>query len=154
MGSHLLAFSWYIYIWPWPIVKVKVRSCKCCPSISHKWWQIGQILLLPIHRKSPIGFRLVYLLLTLAYSKDQSQGHANFDCDYLINGDRYDKHWYCQYIESGLLAFDWHIYIWLLSNHTSIVKNLKSETRCILLHVSINSALSSYWTIKILRPFI
>ena len=46
------------------------------------------ILLLPTHRKLLIGFPLVYLHLTLAHFKGQSQGHVNFDGEYLINGDR------------------------------------------------------------------
>ena len=36
-------------------------------------------LLLPTHRKSRSGFQLVYLHLTLANSKGQDQGNANFD---------------------------------------------------------------------------
>ena len=43
--------------------------------------QMGQILLLPIHRRLPIGFRLMYLHLTFANSKSQSQGHLQFDCE-------------------------------------------------------------------------
>ena len=53
---------------------------------------------------------MVYLHLFLAHSKGQTQGHANFDYEYLINGDRWDKYCYCQYIESCLCAFDWCIY--------------------------------------------
>ena len=41
-----------------------------------------------IHRKSLIGFRMVHILLTLAHSKGQSQGHENIDCEYLVSGDR------------------------------------------------------------------
>ena len=41
-----------------------------------------------MHRESPIRFPMVYLHLTLARSKGQSQGHAHFDCEYLVNGDR------------------------------------------------------------------
>ena len=57
------------------------------------------------YRKSPIGFPLVYLHLTLthykcqgfqmmylyltfALSKGHSQGHAIFDSEYLVNNDR------------------------------------------------------------------
>ena len=40
------------------------------------------------YMKSPIGIRLVYLHLTLVHSKGQTQGRANFDCEFLINGDR------------------------------------------------------------------
>ena len=41
---------------------------------------MGQILLLPIYRKSPICFQLMYLHLTFTHSKGQNQGHTNFDC--------------------------------------------------------------------------
>ena len=41
-------------------------------------------------RKSYIVFRLVYLYSTLAHFK----GHANFDCEYLRNDDRYSKYYY------------------------------------------------------------
>ena len=47
-----------------------------------------QILLLLKHTKSLIGFRFVYLHLALAHSKGQSQGPANIDCEYLVNGKR------------------------------------------------------------------
>ena len=40
---------------------------------------VRHILLLPIHRKSPVGFRFEYLHLTLAHSKGQGQGHAYSD---------------------------------------------------------------------------
>ena len=39
-------------------------------------------------RKLPIGFQIVYLHLTLAHFKGQSQGHAHFGCEYVVNGDR------------------------------------------------------------------
>ena len=34
-----------------------------------------------------------------------------FICNYLTNGDRYDKHCYGQHIGSCMWPFDWHIYI-------------------------------------------
>ena len=68
---------------------------------------------MPTYRKSLIGFRLVHLHLTLTHSKGQSQGHANFYCEYLVNGDRLDRYCYCQYIGCCLLALDCCIYIWL-----------------------------------------
>ena len=40
------------------------------------------------HSKSHVVFRLAYLHLTLANSKDQCQGHAHFDCEYPANDDR------------------------------------------------------------------
>ena len=46
------------------------------------------ILLSQMHRKSYIDFRLMYLHLTLTQAKGQSQGHAHFDCEYLVKGDR------------------------------------------------------------------
>ena len=62
-------------------------------SLSHKRWQIGQILLLPINRKSHPAFPLAYLHWTLTHSKGKVQGHAHFDCEYFANGDRQGKHW-------------------------------------------------------------
>ena len=53
------------------------------------------MLLLPTLSKSSIGFRMAYLHLTLAYSKGQSQGRSNRDCEYLVNGDRWYN--YCYY---------------------------------------------------------
>ena len=31
---------------------------------------------------------MMYLHLFLAHSKDQTQGHSNYDCEYLVNDDR------------------------------------------------------------------
>ena len=75
--------------------------------LSCKWWQIEQTLLFTTHRKSLIGFQLICLHFTLANSNGQTQGHANFDCEYLVHGDRPDKYSYCQYIGSCQFAFDW-----------------------------------------------
>ena len=76
----LLAFDCCIYIWPWPILKTKVKV-KFWYWIFHKRWQTEQILLLPTHIKSLIGFYVVrlYLYLTLTYSEWQGQGHSQFD---------------------------------------------------------------------------
>ena len=46
---------------------------------SRKRWRIEQTVRLPTHRKSLIGFQLVYLHLTFAFSKAQGQGRAYFD---------------------------------------------------------------------------
>ena len=51
--------------------------------ISHKQWQMGQILLLPIHRKLPAVFRLVFQHLILSYFEGKNEGHTNFNCEYL-----------------------------------------------------------------------
>ena len=58
-------------------------SCKFWLWISYKRWQTGQelLLLLLIHTKSPIGFRFVYLHLTLAHCKCQGQSRSQFDCE-------------------------------------------------------------------------
>ena len=58
------------------------------------------------NRKSSIGFLLGYLHVTLTHSKGQSQGDANIYCEYLVNGDVYDKYFYWQYIGSRVLALD------------------------------------------------
>ena len=62
------------------------------------------------HRKSRIGFGMVYLHLTLAHSKCQSQGHTNFDCEYLVNDDRMNIS--TADTESCSLTFEWCISIW------------------------------------------
>ena len=49
-----------------------------------------------------MAFRLARLRLTLAYFKDQSQGHTYFDREYLANNDRYGKHYYCP-------KYMWHV---------------------------------------------
>ena len=41
--------------------------------------------------KTPGGFRLVYLHLTLAHSKCKDQGLAYFDSKYLINGSSWGQ---------------------------------------------------------------
>ena len=41
-----------------------------------------------VHRMLPIGFRVVYLHLTLTHSKGQGQCHKDSDCEHLINVDR------------------------------------------------------------------
>ena len=40
--------------------------------------------------RSHIGFRVVYLYLTLLHSKGHGERHAHFDNDYIGNGDRCD----------------------------------------------------------------
>ena len=49
--------------------------------------------------------------LTLANSKRQDHVYAYFDCEYLSNCNRQDKHCYCECIGSRLLALDCYIYI-------------------------------------------
>ena len=47
-----------------------------------------------MHRKSLISFRFLYLHLsdlTLAHCIGQSEDHTNFDCDYLVNSNSYNK---------------------------------------------------------------
>ena len=105
------------------------------------------ILLYPIHRKSLIGFRMVNLQLTLSHSEGRSQGHANFDCAYLTNGDRLN--WTSIAIASTI-AFDWYIYIWHcpilnVSRSRSFAIRLrkfnKTESSWISLYVSVYAAL-------------
>ena len=47
----------------------------------------GEKLLLPAYWKSFNGFRMVYFHLTLAHSKGEGYGNAQFDCQYLVNGE-------------------------------------------------------------------
>ena len=58
-----------------------------------------------------MAFRLTYLQVIMAHSKGEGQGYAYFDCKYRANGDRLDKHCYCQQIESRMGPFHWYIYI-------------------------------------------
>ena len=58
----------------------------------------------------------------LGNSKGQSQGHANFYCEYLANGDRWGKYCYCNYIRSRLLSF----YVYL---HSTLVYS-KDQNQC------------------------
>ena len=53
-------------------------------------------------------FWLAYLYLTLAHSKGQAQGNANFDCEFILKGDKYC---YCQNIGISILLFCWYIYV-------------------------------------------
>ena len=53
--------------------------------LSSKQRQIEQITQ---EVASPREDRMVYLRLILTHSKGQNQGHPNFDCEYLVNGDR------------------------------------------------------------------
>ena len=48
----------------------------------------------------------ISIFMALTYSKDESQGHAHLECEYLGNGDRWDKPYYCQQIGSRMLLFD------------------------------------------------
>ena len=59
-----------------------------------------------------MGFRFECFHMTLAHSKGQGQGHAHFDSEYLVIGNRYCKHNYCQYMEGYVWPLDCHIYIW------------------------------------------
>ena len=85
--SRMWVFGWYINIWPWPILKVSVKVKRISTIIYRRRWQIGRTLLLPTYRKSNVAFRLAYLHLILANSKDQGQVHAYFNWKYLANGD-------------------------------------------------------------------
>ena len=57
------------------------------------------------------GISIEYLHLTLTHSKGQGQVHAYFDSEYLGNGNRYGKNYYCCQTASHVWAFIWHIYI-------------------------------------------
>ena len=75
---------------PWPtfwrskIWIVTISTQRTC--LSHKCSQSKYYYC--HHRKSLIGSEIVYLHLTLTHSRNQSQGHASFDGEYVINGDR------------------------------------------------------------------
>ena len=87
-----------------------------------------------------LGFRMVYLHLTLVYSKDQSQGHTNFDWEYLVNGDRWSKYYYCKLIGSCLLAFEWCVYIWpWLNLNVKVIRNSIANNSIKLSHAAIRA---------------
>ena len=50
-------------------------------------------------------FPMAYLHLTLAHDKDLSQGHAHFNCEYLVNGYKKAKHYYCCQVEKVYTIF-------------------------------------------------
>ena len=54
---------------------------------------------------------MAYLHLTLARSKDQGQGRADFDNEYLRNGVGCEKYHYCHQIGCYVLSFNLHAYI-------------------------------------------
>ena len=81
--------DWYVYMWPWPILKVKVKIMQIFTvNISQAVTDMTNIAIANTYMKSPIGFPLMYLHLTLGHSKRQSQGHENFDCEYLVSDDK------------------------------------------------------------------
>ena len=57
-----------------------------------------------------------YLRLTLAHCQGKGQGSPFIYSEYLRNGERQKKHYYCHQIGSYVLAFDKHIHIcpWLI----------------------------------------
>ena len=59
------------------------------------------------------GFRLAYLLLTLAHSKGQVR-----DNKYIENGERYGQNYYCNQIASPVWSFDWHLALALALAHS------------------------------------
>ena len=52
----------------------------------------------------------MHLHFNVAHSKGQSQGHANFDCNYLENGDRanitiVDRYEVAYWVSNGVFTF-------------------------------------------------
>ena len=70
------------------------------------------LLLVTSYTKSCICFWLVYLTFEPGPWKRWSQGYAHFECEYLVNSDRWSKYYYCHHIESWESAFSWYIYVW------------------------------------------
>ena len=60
-------------------------------------------------KQKVIGY--MYLTLTLLHSKNHGHVQAHFAWEYLINGDRQSKQYYCHLVESHAQTFDWYIYI-------------------------------------------
>ena len=63
-----------------------------------------------LNRKSYTGFRLSYLHLTLGHSKGRVKLTQNFDCEYLVNDEKYSKYQadYFHHSERHVSAFHWH----------------------------------------------
>ena len=94
---------------------------------------MGLALLLPSNLKSYKGFRLAYLDLTMAHSKDKGQGHSNYDCESLkrlrieqtllpSNNVEYGFRLVGLYLELSMAYYEvcfWHILTFLL--HSSYV---------------------------------
>ena len=116
-----------------------------------------QTLLLPTHRKLLIGFKMIYLHLTLAHSEAPDQDHACLDCKYLIKDNRLDKHYNCHQIESLLFGFDWHIYIWpwlilKMKGQDHLHFDYKNCENCIILHFAVCQRLHCLSYFKISNP--
>ena len=73
--------------------------------------KIQQSLLLSLNMKLSLGLQLIHLHLTLAHSKGPGQSHAQFDCEYLVNGDKYGNNYYCRHIGSHVWAFQCYFYV-------------------------------------------
>ena len=116
------------------ISKVQMR-------LYQKQWQTWYKLILTMNGKLFLGFRMAYLHLTLAHSKAEGQGHADFDNEYLGNDDREDKNYYCHQVKSHTWLL--HIYIWIWA----IVK-----VKVKILQISTVNNLGNCGRLKILLP--
>ena len=72
--------------------------------------------------------RLIYLHLTLAHAKGQGQGHIQFDCEYLENGEKGQTLLLPTNIKYCISSFDWHIYIWPWPILNDVVKVINTST--------------------------
>ena len=74
------------------IQKVTVNAMHISTAnISSMATVMSHMLLLSSNRYYYMLFRLAYLRLTLANFKGQGPYHANFNGDYVVNGDKYSK---------------------------------------------------------------
>ena len=71
-----------------------------------------------------MGVRLGYLHLILVHCKGQGRRHENFTSEYLDNGDKLEKHYYCSKIWKSYIGF-------LLSYLHFTLTHSKSQDQCL-----------------------
>ena len=77
---------------------------------------------------SPAKFIQILNVQSLHFKDQRFKSNiVKFKRDYLASCDKYDKHCYCQQIESRMCSLDWHTYIW----HSPILK-----VRVMVMHIS------------------
>ena len=69
--SRMWPFDWHIFIWPWSILKVKVKVMRISTVNILKIITDRADITIDPNIMLHVGFRLVYLELTLTYSKGQ-----------------------------------------------------------------------------------
>ena len=86
IASHVWAFDWHIYSWLWSILKIKDKVEHILTANILNTVKDTKNISITIKYDVIMGLRLAYLHLTVTNSK--GQGNANFDSEYLENGER------------------------------------------------------------------